>query len=653
MSTAWRASPASTRARRRGASTASPAGTRRALLRHHVRGFGGIGGKRPAGAAATPSTRVYELRPALNRSPPAVDVTLEGSDLMATPAAYDPQTLALGAEALLREHPDALVAGLAGNGLIVPVPQTVSLFGQTLIEGRAVFDNVVAADRNTVTRMWVNMRLEGATSGKVRMLAQPSVWMTLHFIDLREIHGIVLGILLPSEEPGEEQAPDAEPQAPAAPRFSTLTEDEGACVTDCDEAFTQMFGYELDEMYGKSVLDQIHPDDQGRAVEGWLTVLSTGRDQQTRLRRKRKDGSWMWVDTTLHNCLNEPGRNCVVVELIDISAEMQAQEALADREELLRRLTNAMPVGLLQVDTEQAVVYNNARLLEILHGTVSPSDNGAGSPTPTLRSASEDAGAPAPADGASAPLELVLGTLTEEARAEFDAALAEVLDEGVDRDVELDVILPHGEARRALMSVRALFRQSGEISGAITCVLDVTDSARARRELEHRATYDTLTGCHNRSSILKALQAELEREASSGLGVVYVDLDEFKPVNDKLGHAAGDELLVLVAERLAQASRDSDLVGRLGGDEFLVVLQDIPGAEIAMTVAERICGMLCGSFELASGTVQLRGSVGVACSHDYAGIAAEELVKKADAAMYESKQQRQGLPVRSGAPAGD
>jgi diguanylate cyclase (GGDEF)-like protein len=130
--------------------------------------------------------------------------------------------------------------------------------------------------------------------------------------------------------------------------------------------------------------------------------------------------------------------------------------------------------------------------------------------------------------------------------------------------------------------------------------------------------------------------------------VVYVDLDEFKPVNDRLGHAAGDELLVLVAERLGQASRDSDLVGRLGGDEFLVVLQDISGPEIAMTVADRICGLLCGDFELASGTVQLRGSVGVACSQDYPGIGADQLVKKADAAMYESKQQRQGLAVRAG-----
>jgi diguanylate cyclase (GGDEF)-like protein/PAS domain S-box-containing protein len=558
--------------------------------------------------------------------------------------AGDTETLARGAEALLREHPDALVAGLASNGLIVPVPQTVGLWGQGLIEGRAVFDNVVAADRNTVARMWVDLRKEGATTGKVRMLRRPTAWMKLHFIDLLEIHGIVLAVLLPSDEEGEDPVVDEE-EVRAAPRFSTLIEDEGARVLDCDPAFTEMFGYELGEMLNQSVLDQIHPDDQGRAVEGWLTVLSTGRNQQTRLRRRRKDGSWMWVDTTLHNYLNEPGRNHVLVEIIDISAEMHAQEALKDREELLRRLTNAMPVGLLQLDDSRSVLYNNIRLLEILHGPAGAAElisEAMPAGTTSL------AGAAVPSeDSDEAPcvsLDHLLGTLTDESREQLDAALGEVLTEGADRDIEVDVSLSSGELRQALFSVRALLREGGEVSGAITCVLDVTDSARARSELERRATYDTLTGCHNRSSILSALQAELEREGSSGIGVVYVDLDEFKPVNDRLGHAAGDELLVMVAERLAHASRDSDLVGRLGGDEFLIVLRDMPSSEVAMPVADRICGLLATPFELSCGEVSLRGSVGVACVQ--AGeIGAEELVRQADAAMYVSKAAGRGTPV--------
>jgi diguanylate cyclase (GGDEF)-like protein/PAS domain S-box-containing protein len=554
------------------------------------------------------------------------------TDDMGTTTPRDGQAIAMGAEALLREHPDALVCGLAGNGLIVPVPQSVGLWGQGLIEGRALVDNVVAADRSAVVRLWLRAQEEGAAAARVRLLRRPSTWTTLHFLDLREIHGVLLGVVIPSDEEADGDG-ELEELAPAAPRFCALTEDEGARVLDCDDAFTEMFGYSAEELIGNSVLEQIHPDDQGRAVEGWLAVLSTGHDQQTRLRRRRKDGTWMWVDTTLRNFLNHPDRRYVLVELIDISAEMQAQEALAEREELLRRLTAAMPVGLLHLDTDRNVVYNNARLLEILYGSDAPA------PQIESEAAAQECAAPAPAT-----VTTLLSTLAEESMAELDAALEQVLREGVDRDVEVAITLPSGTWRRALMSLRALLRPSGEVSGAITCVLDITDSARARRELERRATFDPLTECHNRSSVLGTLERELAREDANSTGVVYVDLDQFKPVNDTLGHAAGDELLVLVAERLKLASRENDVVGRLGGDEFLVVLRDIPGPDMAMRAADRICEALCGTFKLGGRAVELRASVGVACSGDEA-ITSDQLVKRADAAMYESKERGQCLPV--------
>ncbi len=556
----------------------------------------------------------------------------------------DGHAIAKGAEALLREHPDAQVCALAANGLIVPVPQTVGLWGQGLIEGRALIDNVIAADRTAVVRLWIKAQQEGAASTSVRMLATPTKWSTLHFIDLREIHGVFLGVILPSEEDADEAR--AEPaQTASGPRFCTLTEDEGARVLAADPAFTEMFGYTEVELIGNSVLDQIHPDDQGRAVEGWLAVLSSNRAQQTRLRRRRKDGSYLWVDTTLHNHLNEPGRNCVVVELIDVSAEMAAQEALHEHEELLRRLTDAMPVGLLQIDTDGDVVYNNACLLDILYGD-DPLASEVADEVPAVHG---DVPAPGAHGDESAPaVRTLLQTLTPESLERFDAVLDEVLGAGVDRDVEVDVTLPGGAWRRALMSLRALSRASGEVSGAITCVLDITDSARARQELERRATYDTLTSTYNRSSILAMLQEQLDREDGASSGVVYVDLDDFKPVNDTLGHAAGDELLVLVAERLRIASRETDVLGRLGGDEFLMVLRDLPAEELAMQIAERISMTVCGRFALSAGEADLRVSIGVACGA--AGeVTAEELVRRADAAMYRSKGEGRARPVLAAA----
>ena len=274
--------------------------------------------------------------------------------------AFDLDSVALAAEALLRERPDALVCGLSGDGLIVPVPQSVGLWGQGAIEGRAVIDLVVAADRKTVIETWLLAKQEGAAEAKVRLLAKPSRWMRLHFVDLRGVHGVLLCILLPSDEVAEGEDSEDHELAPAAPRFCTLMEDEGGVVLDCDEAFTQMFGYTAEDVVGKHVLDQLHPDDHARAVEGWITMLSSRRVQQMRARRRRKDGSWMWIDTTLHNFLNQPDRNHVLVEIIDVSAEMAAQEALQQAGELLHRLIEAMPDGLLQLDTERNVVYHNA-----------------------------------------------------------------------------------------------------------------------------------------------------------------------------------------------------------------------------------------------------------------------------------------------------
>jgi diguanylate cyclase (GGDEF)-like protein/PAS domain S-box-containing protein len=541
-------------------------------------------------------------------------------------------TVERAADALLREHPDALVCALSSSGLIVPIPGSVQLSGQAAIEGRAVIDGVVAADRAEVISLWTRLEDELAVNGKVRMLEAPSRWVTLHFLDLRDAHGVMLCVILPSNETAAEGEDEVQ-EAPAAPRFATLLEDEGAKVIESDEAFTQMFGYLPEELIGKSVLDQIHPDDQGRAVEGWLTTLSTRRDQQTRLRRRRKDGSWVWVDTTLHNYLNRGDRNYVLVELIDVSAEMAAQEALEEREELLRRLTDAMPVGLMQIDRERNVVYCNTRLEQILATGAEAKDEASHDPVDT-----RDLDRPSP------PASSMLSTLTREGIAAFENALGRVLEAGVDEDVEVDVVPADGEWRRALMSLRTLRRSSGEISGAITSVLDVTDSARARRELERRATFDALTGCHNRGSILEMLQRELDREDGAVAGVVYVDLDRFKPVNDNYGHAAGDELLAIVAERLRALTRRDDGVGRLGGDEFIVLLPDVRACEVSMRVAERVCSSLRAPIELSLGTVELSASVGVACA-EAGALSPDELVKRADGAMYRSKERGEGKPA--------
>ena len=562
-------------------------------------------------------------------------------DASVDPGQHPDHTVQLAAEALLREHPDALVCALGADGLIVPVPRSIGLWGQVAIEGRGLVDSVVSADRKVVIDTWREMQTEGAAKSRVRMLKEPTRWMTLHFLDLQEQYGVNLGIVIPTDELSADREV-IEEAGSAKPRFATLREDETGLVLDCDDAFTQMTGYAPEDVLGHHVLDQIHPDDQARALEGWLTMLSTRRMQQFRIRRKLKDGTWMWVDSTVHNYLNQPDRNYVLVELIDVSAEMTAQEELQEREELLRRLMDAMPDGVIQIDTDRNVVFRNARVLEILRVPSQPGTHG-------------EAGGDATAHGSRAakapPISIgaLLAAVTERSSAAFYMTLAQVLDEGVDQDVELDVVPAGAEPRRVLLSLRALFRQSGEVSGAIATALDITDSARAREELERRATLDSLTHSHNRVSILTVLQNELDAPSRNETAVVFVDLDRFKQVNDTLGHAIGDEALVSVVERFKKATRAEDRVGRLGGDEFLLVIRGLPEPEVAMGVAQRICDSLQTPLQLSCGDVDLRASIGVAFVGDET-ISADELVKRADEAMYRSKEQRQGLPVLADQP---
>jgi diguanylate cyclase (GGDEF)-like protein/PAS domain S-box-containing protein len=545
------------------------------------------------------------------------------------------------ADALLHEHPDAMIFAQAADGLIVPVPESLGMesFPVLATDWRAGSEICVAEDRMTIVNAWMQLKREGVAEARARMRSNPAQWWVVRMLDLRNTHGVVLTVLWPTSEAGA-PAPTAALDAPASmtPRFSTRKQDVEGSVIDCDESYLRMFGYSTEEVVGQPTFERVHPDDQARLIESWIAMIATGRVQMSRVRMRRGDGSWLWVDTTYHNFLHDEQHGYVLAECIDVSAEMSAQEALQEREELLRHLLEEMPDGLLQLDSDCNVVYHNARLLEILHTGVARAE-----------SIDEPEAENGNGETETVQLQALTQILTNEGLAAFDAVVERALSSGVSEDVEVEALLPFDEHRHILLKVRPLTRDSGIVSGVIASVQDVTDSARVRHELEQRATFDALTGAHNRSSIIAALAAELETSADTG--VVYVDLDRFKSINDTFGHPAGDEVLVQVATRLKAAMRSSDALGRLGGDEFLIVLGGVCGRAVAMEAAKRISHALRGICELPAGSIELCASVGVAVAE--ASVGAEELIEQADTAMYRSKERRLGIPVlaRSGALA--
>jgi len=177
------------------------------------------------------------------------------------------------------------------------------------------------------------------------------------------------------------------------------------------------------------------------------------------------------------------------------------------------------------------------------------------------------------------------------------------------------------------------------------------ENGRLYHALHHRALHDSLTGLANRSLFRDRVEHALARLARRGeaiVAVLFIDLDDFKAVNDALGHARGDRLLAIVGERLRTVVRPADTVARLGGDEFALLLEELSSAEEALAIAERAIEAIAAPFDLAGRPARGSVSIGVAI-RSAEGATVDELVQEADAAMYEAKRNGKGRAVLFGA----
>lgn len=519
--------------------------------------------------------------------------------------------------ALLMQHPDAFVNAINDRGLFVPLPATVPINGHRQLSGRSALDVVTASDRGAIISAWERTRQQGGAHVSATLVADPPVAGQMHFVDVQAAHGVVLGVFVPQGLGDLANVGDVN-TVPQRPRFCRIRKNEVAVFLDLDEAAELMLGFSRDELVGQRSLDFIHPDDHDVAIGSWMEMLGTpGLGRRCRLRHRRGDGSYMWVEITNNNRLAEPDGD-VLADLLDITEEMSTHEALRESEQLLRRLAESLPMGVFQIDTESRVVYTNERLHDIV-GVER---------TETLTEQ--------------------FASVSSEDVNRLQEAVRNVLRGRYDQDFEIQLRHPSLDppARRCTISLRSLTSESGNATGAVGSINDITESARLRKQLEDRATYDHLTGCLNRASIITGLDRSRQNTiAGSGTAVIFIDIDRFKRVNDELGHAAGDELLVAVASRLRGCVRE-DSVGRLGGDEFLVICDGVPGRDRAASIGSRIAQALHGQVRVGGLSVPLRASIGVAWSDDPA-IGPDTLLARADAAMYVSKRNDQGEPVLS------
>ena len=228
------------------------------------------------------------------------------------------------------------------------------------------------------------------------------------------------------------------------------------------------------------------------------------------------------------------------------------------------------------------------------------------------------------------------------ARGEFDGASQDIKDlllhsnGGVDQQQVYDRPRPDGR----ILEVQTVPIKGG---GALRTFTDVTQRKEAESRIRHVAEHDGLTGLLNRTAFLHSLQAAGAdaRRPGRGFAVLYVDLDGFKPVNDRFGHAVGDQLLIWVAQQLTQAARGDDVVARLGGDEFALLQRSVSDPDSAYRLAERLVQAIGQPTEIESHFIQIGASVGIVMAPADA-VDAEELLRKADSAMYLAKASGRG-----------
>ena len=178
-----------------------------------------------------------------------------------------------------------------------------------------------------------------------------------------------------------------------------------------------------------------------------------------------------------------------------------------------------------------------------------------------------------------------------------------------------------------------------ECVGRVWCLRDVTDLKRHQEELRYQAFHDTLTGLANRALVLETIlhAITLAKRNDKKVAILFIDLDNFKKVNDTAGHEVGDKVLIAASERIASVLRESDLLGRLGGDEFVAVLEGVNRQRQVMAIQNRVLSIFRKPFEVDDNQYVISCSIGVS-SFPQDGSEPEELIRKADMAMYEAKK---------------
>ncbi|MGI8738891.1 MAG: EAL domain-containing protein [Gammaproteobacteria bacterium] len=427
----------------------------------------------------------------------------------------------------------------------------------------------------------------------------------------------------------------------------------GICISDsrqpdmpiiyCNAAFEHMSGYRADEVIGHNCRFLQGEDTDRQSVGAIGDSLRAGRQCKITLRNYRKDGTPFWNELTLSPVHDD---RHVLTHFIgvqsDTTREVEATNALRDLNENLESLVQERTHSLAVAEEKYRTIFENA-----VQGIFQTSPQGRY--ISANRAVARICGYDSPEELMAQRTDLAAQLYVQPGlREEFARAIAA---KGQVEHFEAEIYRRDGSRIWTSENVRCIRAADGTLQYYEGTVIDITARKRAEEKILYLAYYDSLTGLPNRQSFVEHLERTqaLARRHGRMMAVLFLDLDNFKRINDTLGHTAGDRILEAVAERLTTSVRDSDCiardlepqinrdVARFGGDEFIVLLTEINHIEDAARVARRILNTLSQPMVLGGQELFVTPSIGIGVfPHD--GHDADSLLKNADAAMCHAKE---------------